>query len=234
MNSNPWKTLYNEQSEEYAWMVQHEDYEGNLLPALNEIHPLKNADVVEFGAGTGRITAQLIPLVRNVWAFDITPPMVRVASKKLKQSDWSNWLVGVGDSRAMPVPTASADVAVEGWSIVQIMAWHMDTWREDMGRAVDEMMRVVRPGGAVILIETLGTGASTPEPPEKCVMAYDYFERERGFSSTWIRTDFYFASLAQARDALVPLFGDAAEDKMIETNEGVVIPECTGIWWRTV
>ena len=107
MNSNTWKTLYNEKSEGYEWMVQHEDYEHNLLPALNEIHPLKNANVVEFGAGTGRITAQLIPLVRNVWAFDITPPMVQVASKKLKQSDWSNWLVGVGDSRAMPVPTAS-------------------------------------------------------------------------------------------------------------------------------
>lgn len=215
-------------------MVQHEDYEDNLLPALNAIHPLENADVVEFGAGTGRITAQLIPLARNIWAFDITPPMVQVASKKLKRSGWSNWLVGVGDSRAMPVPTASADIAIEGWSLVQIMAWHMDTWREDVGQAVAEMMRVVRPGGAVILIETLGTGAHTPEPPDSFKTVYDYFERERGFSSTWIRTDFCFASLVKARDALEPLFGDAVEDKMIETNGGVVIPECTGIWWRNV
>ncbi|MCP4540903.1 MAG: class I SAM-dependent methyltransferase [Chloroflexi bacterium] len=234
MNSNPWKTLYNEQSEEYAWMVQHEDYEHNLLPALNEIHPLENANVVDFGAGTGRITAQLVPLVKNVWAFDITPPMVQVASKKLKQLDQSNWLVGVGDSRAIPVPAACADIAVEGWSIVQIMAWHMDTWREDVGQAIDEMMRVVRPGGAVILIETLGTGVTTPEPPERFVPVYDYFERERGFLSTWIRTDFCFASLAQARDVLEPLFGDAVEGKMIETDEGIVVPECTGIWWRSV
>ncbi len=105
MNSNTWKTLYNEQSEEYEWMVQHEDYERNLLPALNEIHPLENADVAEFGAGTGRITAQLVPC---------------------------------------------------------------------------------------------------------------------------------FASWVQARDALVSLLGDASEDKMIETDEGIVIPECTGIWWCTV
>jgi len=234
MNSNRWKTLYNEQSKGYEWMVQHEDYEGNLLPALNKIHPLENADVVEFGAGTGRITAQLIPLVSNAWAFDITPPMVQIATEKLKQSDRSNWLVGVGDSRAMPVPTACADIAVEGWSIVQIMAWHMDTWRENVGQAIDEMMRVVRPGGAVILIETLGTGVITPEPPDLFNVVYDYFERERGFLSTWIRTDFCFASLAQARDVLVPLFGDAAEDKMIETDRGVVMPECTGIWWRDV
>jgi len=32
MNSNRWKTLYNEQPEGYEWMVQHEDYEHNLLP----------------------------------------------------------------------------------------------------------------------------------------------------------------------------------------------------------
>jgi hypothetical protein len=110
----------------------------------------------------------------------------------------------------------------------------MDTWREAVGQAVNEMMRVVRPGGTVILIETLGTGDTTPNPPEIFTTVYDYLERELGFSSTWIRTDYRFTSLDEVRDAIEPVFGDAVLEGMVESDEGVILPECTGIWWRNV
>jgi ubiquinone/menaquinone biosynthesis C-methylase UbiE len=195
---------------------------------LDQIHPLKHADMVEFGAGTGRITTQLIPLVASIRAFDLIPPMIKIANRKLRQSDGSNWLVGVGDSRAMPVPAVSTDIAVEGWSFVQIMRWHVDTWREEVDQAVNEMMRVVRPGGAVILIETLGTGDTTPNPPEIFTTAYDYLKGERNFSSTWIRTDYRFASAVEARDLLEPVFGEGILNGIFESNERIILPDsCT-------
>ena len=215
-------------------MIQCEDYHSNLLTALNEIHPLQQASVVEFGAGTGRITRQLLPIIKNVQAFDITPAMVKIALNTLIRSGWSNWLLGIGDSREMPVPAALADVTVEGWSFVQIMTWHMENWRKEVGQAIDEMFRIVRPGGTIILIETLGTGVMTPDPPELHTPIHDYFDREQKFSSTWIRTDFRFASGDEAAEVIAPIFGEAILDKLIETNEGVILPECTGIWWRKV
>jgi ubiquinone/menaquinone biosynthesis C-methylase UbiE len=163
MNNNHWRNLYVNQSELYDRLVQAEDYTGNLMLALNQLYPFNNAQVVEFGAGTGRITTQLTPHVGSVRAFDLTPSMIRIAHRKLKRSNRFNWNIGLADSRAMPLPAACADVAIEGWSFVQIMTWHMDAWRQHLGRAIQEMLRVVRPGGLAILIETLGTGETIPK-----------------------------------------------------------------------
>jgi ubiquinone/menaquinone biosynthesis C-methylase UbiE len=232
VSNDIWKTLYAERAEEYDRFVQHEDHEGNLLAALNEIHPLENADVIDFGAGTGRITLHLIPLVNSVRAFDVTPSMIRIAHQKLSRSPRSNWLAGVADSRAMPLPANCADVAVEGWSFVQIAAWHPDAWRKEVDRAVSEMFRVVRPSGAVILIETMGTGTAEPDPPEPHLPLHDHLTREWGFSATWIRTDYFWPSMAEARDAIAPVFGDAVLETATESAKGVVLPECTGIWHR--
>lgn len=231
---NLWQRLYTDHSEAYERMVHCEDYQRNLLTAINDIHPLQNTQVVEFGAGTGRITRQLLPVVKNLWAFDLTPAMINIAAAKLKQTGWSNWLLGIGDSRQMPLPTAWADVAVEGWSFVQIMSWHRENWRKEVGRAVAEMVRIVRPGGTIILIETQGTGVSTPAPPEFHTQVHDYFERECGLASRWIRTDFRFVSRAEGTEIIGPIFGPAVLEAMIEHSDGIVLPECTGIWWGKV
>ena len=235
MDSNRWKRLYNDRPKDYERLVQYEDHEGNLLPALKEIHPLEGVGVVEFGAGTGRITRQLAPLVQTLWALDITPAMIAVGQRHVKQTNRANWLLGIGDSRAMPLPNGCAGAAIAGWSLVQIAAWHLDNWRVELGKAVDEMIRVVRPGGSVIIIETLGTGATAPHPPaEHFKIVYNYLEKERGFSSTWIRTDYCFPTLNEARGLITPLFGEAVLDAIIETEAGVILPEYTGIWSRTV
>ena len=233
-DKNLWKRLYNDHSQAYERMVQCEDYQGNLLNALNDIYPLQQAKVVELGAGTGRITSQLLPLVKNIRAFDLTPAMIQIALSKLIRSGRSNWLLGLGDSREVPVPTASADIVVEGWSFVQIMTWHQANWRREVGQAINEMIRIARPGGVVILVETLGTGATTPNPPENHTPIHDYFVQERNFSSTWIRTDFRFVSQSEADEKMASIFGPAILDKLIETGEGVILPECTGIWWGRV
>ena len=234
MTDKLWKRLYTDNSDTYEEMIQREDYQGNLLTALNDIHPLQNTKVVEFGAGTGRITRQLLPIVETICAFDLTPAMIKVAATMLKQGGYPNRCLGLGDSREMPVLTSWADVAVEGWSFVQIMSWHQNHWRSEVGRAIDEMIRVVRPEGTIILIETQGTGVSTPAPPEPHLKVHDFFEGEYGLSAMWIRTDFRFASRAEGQEIMGPIFGQAVLEAMIESSEGIILPECTGIWWGKV
>lgn len=234
MTSNHWKRLYNERPEDYNRMTEYEDYAGNILQTLNQIHSLEGVRIIEFGAGTGRITTQLLPLVGHIWAFDISPAMLKIAQRKLGRTGKTNWSVGMGDSRVMPVPSDWAEVAIEAWSLVQIAAWHRERWREEVGKAVDEMMRVVRPGGVVIVIETLGNGKMTPISVGKHKAVHDYLEKERGFSSIWIRTDFLFSTRSEAEKVVRPVFGEVMLDVVMETEKGLILPECTGIWWRMV
>ena len=93
------------------------------------------------------------------------------------------------------------------------------------------MKRVLRPGGTVIIVETLGTGSEEPHPPTEALAAYyALLEREHGFSRIWIRTDYRFASLPEAEDLTRFFFDDDLADR-VATEELVVLPECTGIWY---
>jgi hypothetical protein len=53
---------------------------------------------------------------------------------------------------------------------------------------------------------------------------------EAGFKSTWIRTDYRFASLDEAEALTRFFFGDELAARVV-ANEWVILPECTGIWW---
>ena len=147
------ETLYNTQADKYERLVSREDYQQNITPALNQIRPLAGLEVVELGAGTGRLTRLLAPIVRSMRAFDVAQPMLDVARAKLQKSASQNWALGVADNRNLPLKGQSADIVISGWSICYTIVWHPDNWRAELGKALFEMKRVLRPGGAIILLE---------------------------------------------------------------------------------
>ena len=87
-----------------------------------------------------------------------------------------------------------------------------------------------------IYLETLGTGYETPTPPDELTAYYAFLENEEGFSSTWIRTDYLFESVEEAKKVSTFFFGEEIVEKFIEHPLGdhVILPECTGIWWLNV
>ena len=234
MKNNLWQDLYSNHSNRYDKLVQAEDYQGHLLSALRELKSIENSTIVELGAGTGRITVQLFPYVKHIYAFDLTPAMIHLANRKLKQFGSLNGSLAIADSRDVPISAESADIAVEGWSFIQIMTWHMESWQQEVGQAIQEMLRIVRPGGMIILIETLGTGKVKPNPPAQFQAAYRYFEREWQFSSKWIRTDYCFSTMEEVHQIVSPVFGEAMLEQTYKSKAGIILPECTGIWWRSV
>jgi ubiquinone/menaquinone biosynthesis C-methylase UbiE len=152
------KTIYATKAEAYEAMIVPEDYQGNLLPALERIRPFTNTNVVEFGAGTGRLTCMLAPLVARIDACDGSAHMLSVAERKLKAGGWRNWQLHHADNAHLPLPDHSADIAIEGWSFAHACGWFPDTWRHEVGQMIAEMQRILKPGGTFILLETLGTG----------------------------------------------------------------------------
>src|SRR5690606_23118026 len=119
------------------------------------------AAVVEFGAGTGRLTRLLAPHVASIAAHDASAHMLGVAERHLRADGVANWTLEVADNKRLPVADGSADVAIAGWSFGHAVGWFPDSWREEIGAAVDEMCRVLRAGGVAVILETMTTGSET-------------------------------------------------------------------------
>jgi len=128
------KEIYASRARDYERLVAREDYQGNILKALQDIRALAGLDVVELGAGTGRLTCMLAPLVRSIRAFDASDHMLGVAREKLAASSLQNWKLEVATNAALPVPDATADLVIAGWSLVYSAIWATVTGAQSWGK----------------------------------------------------------------------------------------------------
>ncbi|WP_419818925.1 class I SAM-dependent methyltransferase [Glaciibacter flavus] len=94
-------------------------------------------DVVDVGAGTGKLTAELVALGASVTAIDPAADMLRVLGERLPQVETVE-----GSAEHLPIPDACADL------VTFAQAWH---W-VDVDAATREVLRVLRPGGRLGLI----------------------------------------------------------------------------------
>jgi ubiquinone/menaquinone biosynthesis C-methylase UbiE len=226
------KTVYSEQADKYEALIAREDYHGNILRALEEITPLAGRVALDLGAGTGRLACLLAPRVARIRAFDVAEDMLRVAAERLTASGLTNWQTDVADHRHIPVEDHSADLVVSGWSVSYLAVWNPDDWREGLEAWMVEMQRVLRPGGLVVLFESLGTGNASPIRLPHLEKFYPWLD-EVGFQNKWIRTDYQFESLAEAVDLAGFFFGAELADR-VGKERLVILPECTGVWWKTM
>ncbi len=228
------QTIYAHHADQYEALIAREDYEGNILKTLSQIRRLDGLDVVEFGAGTGRLTLLLAPLVKSIRAYDGSQHMLDVAIAKLKGSGFTHWQAEAADNRSLPAADHSADLSIQGWSFGHYCSWYPESWRDEIGKALAEMERVLRPGGTIIMLETLGTGRETPQPPTQGLADYyAWIESEHGFTRQAIRTDYQFESLAEAEKLTRFFFGAELADEVVRRN-WVILPECTGVWSKVV
>lgn len=214
----------------YEQLISREDHRNAILPALESILPLSGKDVIELGAGTGRLTRLLVPVVRSIRAFDSSPHMLTLAEEKLRGLSARSWGLAVSDHRRLAAEDSSADMVIAGWTLCYLVVWNGDSWREEIRRALAEMQRVLRPGGTMIILETLGTGTEVPHPPENLAAYYAYLE-EAGFRNRHIRTDYRFPSMEEARSLCTFFFGEAMAERLIADGPTALLHECTGIWW---
>src|SRR5687767_3943083 len=105
-------------------------------------------------------------------------------------------------------------------------------WRDAVDAAIGEMRRVVRPGGAVVVIETLGTGHATPRANAALDEYFDHLERAHGMTRSWVRTDYAFADVEEAARVGGGFFG-AAFVETIRDQAWARVPECTAIFRAT-
>jgi ubiquinone/menaquinone biosynthesis C-methylase UbiE len=222
------REIYAKHADQYELLVSHEDYESNISRALDQITSFEAKDVVELGAGTGRLARLLAPNAKSIHALDASPKMLQVAAEKLSEDGFHNWSVAAADHRNIPLADHSADVVISGWSIVYLVVWHESTWMSELAKGLAEIRRILRPGSNIIILETLGTGHTSPHPPDN-LLDYFAFLKEEGFASSWIRTDYRFESRQEAEEIVSGFYGDEMVGELVE-NDSITLPECTGIW----
>ena len=223
-------SIYRSHAHTYDELVSCEDCDGHLLPAMVAVTPLEGKHVVELGAGTGRLTRLLAPHVGSIHAFDRAAPMLQVARARLAPLGLHNWSLGLADNARLPLPSDRADLAVAGWSFGHETVWSED-WQTPIEAAVREMLRVVRPRGVALIIETLGTGHTEPfDPPAALARYYAYLQERWGFQRSWIRTDYAFPSREAGERLVRFFFGDEMAHTFLTRGE-TRLPECTGLWW---
>ena len=234
------KEVYANHAVEYEALVAREDYQGNILKAIQEVVPLDGLDVLDLGAGTGRLACLLVPIVRTMLAFDLSPHMLGVARDKMRRiksgpstgSGQRRWLAAACDHRLLPLTVRAADLIVSGWSVSYLTVWNPLWWREEANAWLAEARRVLRPGGHIILFESLGTGNESPQRLAHLENFYGWLE-EVGFKNKWIRTDYKFESPEVASEVAGFFFGDEMKSRIVR-EKMTILPECTGVWWLKV
>lgn len=224
------KEIYGSEAQKYQALVSREDYQGNLLPAILRIDRLHGKGVLELGAGTGRITSQVAPIAHRLIACDISHHMLKLGREALMDLGLDNWSLSLESHTALPFIKDCADVIIAGWSFCYAATDAGENWQAGLERALSETARVIRPGGTLILIESLGTGFESPHRPEVLKNYLGYLD-DHGFESSWIRTDYLFKDFSEAKMLTSFFFGDDPLP-MWAVENGVIVPECTGLWWK--
>ena len=103
-----------------------------------------------------------------------------------------------------------------------------------MGSILEEMERVVVPGGTLIILETLSTGSLAPAPPTPGLAEYyRWLETEWDYTRRTIQTDYQFTSVEEAVARTEFFFGPQM-GSLIRENNWTRLPEWTGLWLKRI
>lgn len=117
--------------------------------------------ILEVGVGTGLSLPSYSSLSRIV-GIDISEPMLEKARQRVQRAGLGNVeSIAVGDAENLDFPTASFDVVVAQYVVTAV---------PNPERALDEFVRVVRPGGEIIITTRIGAEAGLRGTIEKWLM----------------------------------------------------------------
>ena len=142
MCSLAWELLYRREPDLYDRLAQAE----RLHPAVIDWLPMGVERIVEVGAGTGRLTLELVGRARQVVAIEPVAPFRKILDRKLAQTEHgSSARVIHGFFDDLPVSDDWADVVVVCSAFTSAPGHGGDA-------GLAEMERVCRPGGCVVIV----------------------------------------------------------------------------------
>ena len=128
-----------EKSAEFFREIEQRRYE--LEPFIfqhAEFNRWKGAKVLEIGCGTGTDLLQFLAAGANAFGIDLSNRSVDLAKERLRLFGFDRGRVLVADAESLPFPDGSFDL---------VYSWGVLHHTPDITKALDEIYRVLRPGG---------------------------------------------------------------------------------------
>ncbi len=109
---------------------------------VRELQIERGASVLEVGVGTG-LSLAAYPRHCHVTGIDLAPDMLERARRKVNREGWTHIDLAVGDAQNLEFPDESFDY---------VTSFHVVSVVPDPRRMMQEMVRVCRPGGTIVVI----------------------------------------------------------------------------------
>lgn len=107
------------------------------------------ARVLDLGCGAGHVSFAAAPHVREVVACDLSPEMLSVVAEAARERGFANIITRESVAESLPFPEASFDFVLSRYSTHH--------WG-DLDAGLREIARVLKPGGAVAIADTVSPG----------------------------------------------------------------------------
>ncbi|WP_145566432.1 class I SAM-dependent methyltransferase [Yersinia aleksiciae] len=113
------------------------------------LQPHGNAHLLDLGCGAGHASFTAAAVVKSVVSYDLSAQMLQVVSQAAADKNLTNIAVQQGLAESLPFGDQSFDIVISRYSAHH---WH------DVGQALREVKRVLRPGGKVIFMDVVSPG----------------------------------------------------------------------------
>jgi len=145
-----------------ARLDESSDFDAGLS-AIADVVELHDKVVIDAGAGTGRVTFAVGPVVRHVFAVEPVAALRRFMCERAEQLGLDNVYVVDGFLHDIPLPPASADVLLTR----QAIGWHL-------AAELAEIERVVSTGGTALHLVGMPYPAPRDDELHAALLAADY------------------------------------------------------------
>jgi ubiquinone/menaquinone biosynthesis C-methylase UbiE len=142
------QTQFGEQANAYLSSAVHA--QGSEFAALQAaVAGRSDARLLDLGCGAGHVAFHVAPAVAEVVAYDLSQDMLDVVAKAASERGLHNIRTERGAAERLPFADASFDFVFSRYS-----AHH---W-SDLGQALREVRRVLKPGGVVAFVDVAAPG----------------------------------------------------------------------------
>ena len=141
-DETPWSRI---RSELYA-LIGRNPKSNRLVPSIADLDP--SHSVLDIGCGPGAAIRAAAGSVAQAVGVDRSEAMVEIARRRSRR--FGNVEFAVGGAEKLPFPDASFDRI---WTIHSFHHW------DDQAKGIAESLRVLRPGGRLLIVETETKGA---------------------------------------------------------------------------
>jgi SAM-dependent methyltransferase len=192
------------------------DPERKVLAGLERITPLSGKRIADVGTGIGHYPMLLARRTGRTYGIESDPALLAAARRRAAELHQPNIRIVEGDAGALPLRDGAVDV---------VLTSRIDP--DDASRpAIAEALRVLRPGGRLIVIGYYGRDdASTLLEPEVVAHVREATQRRTGW---WLRNGFKIKVVharldlrddGAAHELLPRLYGDRGRAYLMQPHK---------------